>query len=147
MVGVSIFKPVPLPPIFCINLVALSTTDVTVSARPFKKSPTPLSKISLANCLNAIVILETLVERLSILFSIAPPNLLSKPSCSASVIILAPSAVLPKVAISSFARPNSSCNIFRAGIPLSLSIFSSSKPNPPPADLCTTLTNASKTPN
>ena len=59
----------------------------------------------------------------------------------------APSAVLPNVAIESFVNPNSSLRIPRTSIPLSITMFSSSKPNPPEADLCTVLTRASKTPN
>ena len=91
--------------------------------------------------------LDATVDRLSILVSIAPPNFCSNPLIKASVISFAPSAVFPKVATWSFVKPSSAFNIPSTSIPLSMTMFNSSRPKPPEADLCTVLTSASKTPN
>ena len=148
-VNVSSPKATPTPsPLLAADAAVMAfAIFVNLSAILPKKSPKPVLNKSSANCLKAIFIFDVLVDKLSILAAIAPPNCLSKPFTRASVISFAPSAVAPNLAISSFDSPNSLFNIPNTSIPLSITILSSSRPRPPEADLCTVLINASKTPN
>ena len=121
--------------------------DVNSSAKFLSIFPNPLLNISLATFLNAIPILDTLVERLSIFSAIAPPKSPSRFSLKAFIMILAPSAVWPNFDSSSRLLFSVFDNPEKISIPLSLIWFSSSKPRPPPADLCVILIRVSKVPN
>ena len=91
--------------------------------------------------------LEVIVDKLPILAAMAPPKSFPSSSTRIFTISAAPSAVLPNSLSSSLDLPRRSCNIPVTLIPLSEIMFSSSRPIPPAADLCTNLIMASNVPS
>ena len=92
------------------------------------KPPSP----TLINALfAAIPKLDSDTERFFDAFSIPPPKSSFRPSSRASFSLAAPSADLPNSETSSRVRPSFFWKISNTGIPLSASLFKSSRPKPP----------------
>ena len=90
---------------------------------------------------------DNAVDRLFTLSAVAPPKLSFRPSVNALIIVFAPSAVLPNSEISNLVSPKRSSSIRNTGIPLSASLFSSSRPKPPDVVLANRSVMAVNEPN
>ena len=122
-----------------IALVIVSTTSPNAPVNPAE----PIWSLALAD---AIPKLDTLVDKLSSTFCVAPPNSSWIPFENASVIFAAPSAVLPNSDICNLVRPSCSSSILNTGTPLSASLLSSSRPKPPDTVLANKSVMASNVP-